>query len=197
MWISAYDFIIIFIYDSNKKCEFLNKIKGCVLFIAFIIIISYVLINNISVNNAYDYHQKYESLSPEDKVILDNNEVLDTLIKYLKDGDKDLTKAALGILGLYFTIYNQYSNLNYFVDEWNKFVYIFFMLVILIVGLFLFSKSNERLILLGIFQHIQNSKRLDSNFKRYVDDKFEITGEIISKDTLDKLSIVREKFSQW
>ena len=71
------------------------------------------------------------------------------------------------------------------------------MLVILIVGLFLFSKSNERLILLGIFQHIQNSKRLDSNFKRYVDDKFEITGEIISKDTRDKLRIVREKVSQW
>ncbi|WP_306484721.1 hypothetical protein [Anaerococcus sp.] len=122
-----------------KNDEFLNKIKGCVLFIAFVIIISYVLINKNFIHIVYDYQKKYESLSPEDKVILDNYEVLDTLIKYLKDGDKDLTKAALGILGLYFTIYNQYSNLNYFVDEWNKFAYIFFMLVIFILGLFLFS----------------------------------------------------------
>ena len=131
------------------------------LFIAFVTIIYYVLINHIFVKDVYDYQQKYESLSLEEKVILDNNEVLDTLIKYLKDGDKVLTKASLGILGLYFQIYNLYSNLDYFVDEWNKFVYIFLMLVIFILGLFLYSKSNERLILLGIFQHIQNSKRED------------------------------------
>lgn len=188
--------IFLFLIPINNDV-FLNKIKGYVLFIAFIIIIAYVLINNNFVHIVYDYQKKYESLSPEDKVILDNNEVLNSLIEYLEDGDKDITKAALGILGLYFTIYNQYSDLDYFIDEWNKFVYIFFMLVILIFGLFLFYKSNERLILLGIFQHIQNSKRLDSNFKRYVDDKFEITYEIIYKDTLDKLRIVREKVSQW
>lgn len=187
--------IFLFLIPINND-EFLNKIKGYVLFIAFVTIIYYVLINHIFVKDVYDYQQKYESLSLEEKVILDNNEVLDTLIKYLKDGDKVLTKAGLGILGLYFQIYNLYSNLDYFVDEWNKFVYIFLMLVIFILGLFLYSKSNERLVLLGIFQHLQNSKRLDSNFRRYVDDEFGITAEIISKDLIDKLSIVREKFSQ-
>lgn len=152
-------FFLFLIPIKNEDC--LNKIKGIVISFASIIFITYILINHILAEDIYNYQQKYESLSPEDKVILDNNEVLNSLIEYLKDGDKALTKAALGILGLYFQIYNLYSGLDYFIDEWNKFVYIFLMLVIFILGLFLYSKSNERLILLGIFQHIQNSKRED------------------------------------
>ena len=152
-------FFLFLIPIKNEDC--LNKIKGIVISFASIIFITYILINHILAEDIYNYQKKYESLSPEDKIILDNNEVLNSLIEYLKTGDKALTKAALGILGLYFQIYNLYSGLDYFVDEWNKFVYIFLMLVIFILGLFLYSKSNERLILLGIFQHIQNSKRED------------------------------------
>lgn len=181
-----------------KNEDYLNKIKGVVISIASMIFIAYILINHILADEIYNYKKKYESLSPEDKVILDINEVLNSLIEYLKDGDKALTKAALGILGLYFQIYNLYSNLDYFVDEWNKFVYIFLMLVMFTLGLFLLSKSNERLILLGIFQHIRNSKKTDHNCdsKRYVDDKFNKACEVTLKDTLDKLSVVREKYSQ-
>ena len=119
--------------------ELLNKYKW-IFFVATIIVLIFSRINNSSSSgDKYDYEKIYKSFIEDNKNekakrILDNEQILNNLMKYLKKGDKFITSASIGLLGMYFQIYNLYSKLEYFCDEWNKFAYILSMLAIFVLG---------------------------------------------------------------
>lgn len=170
--------------------EFLNKYKWIVLVAAIIVLILSRINNSSSSGDKYDYEKIYKSFIEDNKNekakrILDNEQILNNLMKYLKNGDKFITSASIGLLGMYFQIYNLYSKLEYFCDEWNKFAYILSMLAIFVLGFALLCESSEKLTLLGIFQHVKNTGKLgydvnktynhdrNRNVAKAMDDRFE------------------------
>lgn len=170
--------------------EFLNKYKWIVLVAAMIVLLLSIINNSSSSWDKHDYDKIYKSFiennrNEKAKRILDNEQILNNLMKYLKKGDKFITSASIGLLGMYFQIYNLYSKLGYFTDECNKFIYILLMLVIFVLGFALLCESIEKLTLLGIFQHVKNTGKLgydvnktynhdrNRNVAKAMDDRFE------------------------
>lgn len=103
----------------------------------------------------------YSKLKKEQIIFLKDESILDDLIEYLRDSDKNIEKYMISIIGFSVPLYKLYSRLSFIEDNFFLISYILVIVGFAILVIDFHTYSYERLVFLNLLQHIKNNKKVE------------------------------------